>query len=394
MSILLLSVLLSAAPWFDVQTLDGKTLTGPLVDLSAGRLVIEGPGGPATLETESVLSISAREKPISKKPSPQTVVELMDGSSVSAQKYAVQKTQAKITLSNGETLDVPVNNVRTVQFQTESDALNAEWAKLVENKVEGDLLVVRKEENLDYHVGVLHDVTNDTLQFDLDGESLSVKRSKVFGLAYRRGAAPELPPTTCRITDSAGSLWTVQSLALAGKFRWTTPSGLKVEQSADTIVQIDFSGGKVVYLSDVKPDSTRFTPYFGLGKMPESVERFYAPRYDRNINGAPLQLGGTPYPKGLALHSRTEMVFRLPDRFSRFSAIAGIDPSAGPGRKVRLLMRGDDKELFDAVVSAADAPRTIGLDLSGVRRLTIVADFVEGAGPGGYLLLCNARLSK
>ena len=112
-------------------------------------------------------------------------------------------------------------------------------------------------------------------------------------------------------------------------------------------MQIDFSGGKIVYLSDLKPDGVRWTPYFGTRKPLPAVEQFYAPRYDRNFDSGPLQLGGTPVPQGLALHSRTEIVYRLPGRFSRFQAVAGIDDAVRPGGKVRLVIRGDDKVLFD-----------------------------------------------
>ena len=54
--------------------------------------------------------------------------------------------------------------------------------------VDSDLLVVRKDETLDYHQGVLGDVTDDVVQFELDGEQLAVKRSKVFGLVYHHPA--------------------------------------------------------------------------------------------------------------------------------------------------------------------------------------------------------------
>ena len=130
--------------------------------------------------------------------------------------------------------------------------------------------------------------------------------------------------------------------------QWTTPAGLSIAQAVDKIVQIDFSGGKIVYLSDLKPEDVRWTPYFDAGKPPPAVAQFYAPRYDRNFDGGPLQLGGTQYRKGLALHGRTELVYRLPDRFSRFRAVVGIDDAVRPGGKVRLVVRGDGRELLDA----------------------------------------------
>ena len=92
------------------------------------------------------------------------------------------------------------------------------------------------------------------------------------------------------------------------------------------------------------------------------MKQFYAPRFDRGFDSQPLQLGGVDYRKGLALHGRTELVYRLPERFSRFRAVAGIDDAVRPGGKVRLVVRGDDKVLLEAAICrqrrpAADRPR-------------------------------------
>jgi hypothetical protein len=183
-------------------------------------------------------------------------------------------------------------------------------------------------------------------------------------------------------------------LSLAEKLQWTTPSGLSVSQPVEEIAKIDFSGGKLAYLSDLKPDSVAWTPYFGTAKPLPAMERFYAPRYDRGFDASPLRLGGAPYGKGLALRSRTEIVYRLPAPYQRFQAVVGIDDAVRPAGKVRLLVRGDDKVLFEAVIAGSDAPQPVDLDLTGVRRLTILADFGDGPNVGDHLLLCNARLSQ
>ncbi len=110
----------------------------------------------------------------------------------------------------------------------------------------------------------------------------------------------------------------------------------------------------------------------------------------------PIRCGwaALPYGKGLALHSRTEIVYRLPGRVPAVSGRRGNRRRGAPGGKVRLVVRGDDKVLFEAVVAGSDAPQPVDLDLAGVRRLTILADFADGPNVGDHLLLCNARLSK
>ena len=436
MNAILVAILLTAAgsPAFEVQTLDGQTLVGPLVELTADRLTVEAADSRVSLETERLLSISARQKSAPSRRTSGVVVELTDGSAILTRQYVAQGARARITLPDGQALEAPTGIVRTVQLQRESGALKAEWARLIGRKTDSDLLVVQKDQSIDYHQGVLHDVTEDVVQFDLDGELLPVKRSKVYGFAYRHRAEAEMPPAVCRITDSTGSQWSVRSLGLSvelpspvgrgaggeggsenrnqeasssaprphpnplpaeeGTLHWTTPAGLSISQAVDKIVQIDFSGGKIVYLSDLKPDDVRWTPYFDAGRPPLAVTQFYEPRHDRNFDGGPLQLGGTQYRKGLALHGRTELVYRLPDRFSRLRAVVGIDDAVRPGGKVRLLVRGDGRELLDTTVAGSDPPQPVDLDLTGVRRLTIVVDFGDSLSTGDYLLLCNARLSK
>jgi hypothetical protein len=392
---LLICLLLSAAaPPFEVQTLDGQTLVGPLVEIAADRLTIDAAGGRKSLEIGQLVSAVSRQKPAAPRPAAGLVVGLTDGSTIVAERYLVQAARAKIGLADGQTLEAPTNIVRTVQFQHPSAALAAEWSRLAAGAADGDLLVVRREDSLDYHKGVLHDVTDDSVRFELDGEVLPVKRSKIFGIAYRHGVPAGRPEAICRITDANGSQWAAHQLGMTGKLQWTTPAGLTAAQPLDKIVAIDFSAGKIVYLSELKPEDVRWTPYFGPRKPLAAEEQFYAPRFDRNVDGGPLVLAGASYRKGLALHGHTELMYRLPGSFGHFRAVAGIDDAVRPGGKTRLVVRGDDKILLDAVILGDEPPRNIDLELASVRRLTIVVDFPGSLSAGNDLLLCNARLSK
>jgi hypothetical protein len=404
-SIILAVIATAAISPFEVQTLDGRTLTGPLVKLTADRLTIAAKEGNVSLDTQEVLMISPRQKPKPVLRTAGVVVELTDGSIIRGRQYLAHGSQTRITLADGETVEVPAGVVRTVQLGgvgrmrethavQEMDAQGTEWLRLVKMKVDSDLLIVRAEENLDYHKGVLHDVTEEVVRFDLDGEVLSVKRSKVFGFVYRHGAEAELPPAVCRITDSAGSQWSVRSLTLAEGLQWTTPAGLSVTMPLGSVAAIDFSRGKLTYLSDLQPETAAWTPYFGVENPLPAAKRLYAPRFDRGFESVPLQLGRAVYGKGLALYCRTEIVYRLPARFRRFQAVAGIDDAVRPHGKVRLVVRGDDKVLLDVVIRGSDAPRPLELDLTDVRRLTIVADFAGSLSAGDRLLLCNARIIK
>ena len=194
--------------------------------------------------------------------------------------------------------------------------------------------------------------------------------------------------------DAAGSQWAVRSLELAEELTWTTPCGLELSAAPATVAKLDFSRGKIIFLSDLAPESVTFTPYFGNGKDLPLLARFYAPRSDKSLESGPLQLKGTQYAKGLALHSRTEIVYRLPGRFRRFKAIAGIDDGVRPAGHVELTIRGDDEVLWDRPLGGSDDPEPIDLDLTGVRRISILVDYGEKLDVADHLDLCEARITK
>jgi hypothetical protein len=402
MGILLLAMLLTAAgPEVEVQMLDGQTKAGRLAELTESGLKLDTPDGRVALQTAQLMGLTPKQTPAAPDQPPAAWIELVDGSTLVARDYAVQGGKARVTLLDGEAIQIATRDITTVRFQAAADALLADWARILGNKLDGDVVVIRKDESLDYHKGVLKDIDDKSVQFELDGEAVPIKRARVFGLAYYHAANRELPEAVCRLTDATGSQWSVRKLALsergwwaAGKLQWTTPAGVTVARTPELVARFDFSSGKIIYLSDLKPESVKWTPYFAPQKAIPSLQEFFAPRMDKNLAAKPLQIAGKTYAKGVAMHSRTEMVYRLPGRFSRLEAIAGIDDEGRPNGNVRLVIRGDGKVLFDQTVVGNEDAKPLKLDLSGVRRLTILVDFGEGMDVGDHLDLCNARIIR
>lgn len=384
------------APPFEAQTIDETSIVGSLTELTPERAVLETTDGKVELELNRLLSLSSKETKPGGPPavSPTVWVELVDGSTLAATQYLAGPESATITLTDGQKITAPVKAVRNVRLQPEAPKIAGEWARILGLKADGDVLVVRNGESVDYHQGVLREVGEDAVKFELDGDTLPIKRAKVFGFTYHHSAADGQAATACYLLDRGGSRWSVASFSLGEKLAWTTPGGVKFERPLDDIQSLDFSLGKVRYVSDLKPDSVVWTPFFAQAPVSPTLERFYAPRMDRNFDNNPLQLKKTIYAKGLALHSRTELVYRLPEAFGRFAAVAGIDDAVAPKGNVRLVIRGDDRVLFDSAIRGSDPPHDIELDIAGVRRLAILVDYGDAFGPGDHLILGNARILK
>jgi hypothetical protein len=394
--LLLTALLPTSAPVFEAQKVEETSVVGSLVELTPERVVLDTPQGKVDMDLAKLLFLLPKEtaESVPSPASPTVWVELVDGSTLAAMQYLVQADKARITLVGGEILETPVKAVANVRLQQETSKTASEWSRILGMKADGDVLIVRNGESIDYHQGVLHDVAQDAVRFELDGDSLPIKRAKIFGFAYRHASGGENSPPLGYFFDRNGSRWAVAKFSLGEKLEWTTPCGVKVERPLAEIRSFDFSLGKVRYLSDLKPESAVWTPFFSQGPVSPALERFYSPRQDRNFESNPLQLRKKVYSKGLAVHSHTEIVYHLPGAYSRFKAVAGIDDAMAAKGNVRLMIRGDEKILLDSAVLGAEPPHTIDLDITGVRRLVILVDYGDTRGIGEHLLLGNARIYK
>jgi hypothetical protein len=197
----------------------------------------------------------------------------------------------------------------------------------------------------------------------------------------------------------------VSDVSLTGQtLHVTTSSGAKLTWPLADIHFADFSAGKIAYLSDLAPASNRWTPLVGLSPDAEAAAKYGRVRLDQSAFGGPLTLlvdgtgrsarGVKSFSKGVAIRSRTELVYRLPSGFKQFVAIAGIEPATSSTGDVRFLIYADDRSLFDADIAGDQAPREIKLDIAGAKRLKIIVDFGQNLDTGDWLNLCEAMLIK
>jgi hypothetical protein len=393
--ILLMLLAVAAQPDVEAHTLAGEVVAGRLAEIRSEQVHLQTDQGPVSIAFDRLAAISPRQTRSTAAAEPPVRVELVDGSAIAATEFTTEGEKANVSLPDSTTMELRLDTVAAVRFQAETPEIAEHWSRLRSTAPATDLLVTRKAEAIDYHRGVVGDVDADVVRFQADGESLPVKRSKLQGVIYYRTAVAEAPHSVCRITGADGSSWPAASVSLDGSdLSWKTPSGLEIRRPMDAIARIDFSQGKVVYLSDLEPESAEWTPYLGTGRPLDSLVSFFGPRNDRSLLSGPLLLDGKSYQKGLALHSRTVVTYRLPDGVEHFRAIAGIDDRVRPRGSVRLIVRGDDRVLFDEMVDGAQTAVPVHVDVGDARRLTIVVDFADDTDIADHLDLAEARVVK
>ncbi len=394
MGMLLACLLAAVQPEVAVQTVNGERLSGVLTRLTPSQIAVQTNEGQKTWDLKRLAEIRFGP-PFDNKVAPPISVELVDDSRLALESVTMEGGTTRVKLLRADSLEVPNATIRLVRFSPPGDSPAVAWEKILAAAATHDVLMIKKGDVVDYHAGILHRVTEDTVEFELDGERLPVRRGRVFGVVFHHPSGRELPASLGTLSDRTGSTWSVRSITVEGDaIEWSTPTGIAMRRSLADLVLLTIRQDTVVYLSDLKPDSVEWTPYFGLARELESRRAFFAPRFDKNLHGGPLQIQGQRYAKGLCIPSRTEMVFQLPERFTRFMAVVGIDDAARPLGHVRLVIRGDQRVLLDMAVAGTDPPRAVDVDLTGVRRLTVLVDFGDDFDVGDLLNLCEARLLK
>ena len=133
-------------------------------------------------------------------------------------------------------------------------------------------------------------------------------------------------------------------------------------------------GGRVVYLSDLKPASYRHIPYLQLA---------WPYQADRSVLGGRLRAGGRLYLKGLGMHSPSRITYDLDEPYRRFEAEVAIDAEAGARGSVVFRVFVDDgggtwqEQATSEIVRGGEPPVPISVDLTGAKRISLLVDFAD-----------------
>ena len=407
-NLLLASTLAFAASPVQVETLDGQKLKGEVQSWTDAALILRDAQGEAiSLPSNKLAMVRPLESDFRSFAAANAFVELVDGSKLEVAGYTVAGGDAMLRLRDGIEVSVPVKLIASARFKEfESSELTRQWMQIRQSKPAADLVVVKKGDALDFLEGVLGNITEDTAAFKLDGDQLSVKRTKLEGIVYFKNDSPSLPELNALVTTRGGLQLQARQVAWHAEATPTltvaTLAGVEFKLPWSTITKLDFAAGRVTYLADLSPESISYSPYFPLPDQQPLLAKFGRPAFNRSLEGGPLRYIPEPgsdtspaeYQRGIALRSHSELTYRLPDKFTRLRALAFIDARMRGAGNVRLSIFGDERPLFETEIAGRQPPVEIDLDIRDVRRVKIVVDYGADSDIGDHLDLAEARVTK
>jgi hypothetical protein len=387
-----------------LRTTTGKALEGDLVSISEKELVLRGKDGPATVPMKEVLDLNLQSAstPTEAK---YTDVELTDGTLLHCVQLAIKKDKVEVKLAGGPEIKLPLAVVNYILNNAQEAQVRDEWPKLQAKRGNNDLLAIKDSEGAVNSLSGTFgegDEAGTAIGFETaSGTKTKVALTRVHGMSFLRKLSPDMPSAVCKVHDTSKNALAALKVTFDGNtFKVTTAAGVEVTYPRELLARVDFSSGKLAYLSDLEPIRVVERPT--SGDKDDWVDHY---RRDKSFNDDPqIRIGKEKYAKGLALHAFTDLVYDIGGEYKEFKAFLGFDPnikrlSSSP---VKILIEGDGRELYTAAVKPPDAkdlkalqaPQALTLNVQNVKRLRIVVSSSGLFDLGDYLNLADAKVSK
>jgi len=317
-------------------------------------------------------------------------LELTDGSVLHCSQVLLKGKAAELTILPHLQLTVPLSAVFSILRDAHDPTVRTDWLRYLPSRGAFDTVVVKSGNKFDGLGGTFGAGTaaGDGIEFTPSdgGEKLTPKLAKVAGLIFVQKPDPNAPPILCKVTDAGRNLLVAADVALTEKgLTVTTVAGIKVSYPAPIHARLDFSKGKLTYLSDMDPAAVDET------STEDSVFHY---RRDVNLEGGPLRMAGESYTKGLAIHSRTLLTYDIGGDYRELRLTLGVDDGVVIDSRIVVTFEGDGRKLFEAEVGRKDPPRPVAVDVKGVRRLRLTVKSAGLLDLGAQVNLGDAKVSK
>jgi len=389
---------LGAEQKIELRTLKGEVVSGDLASVSDTEVVVARGTEKRTLAVKEILQIDISQPGRLPADSRLIDVELTDGTLLHCSAFTVKGKTAELTPAlTGQLVKVPLSAIANVLSDAQLDKHRKEWTARVAKKPQRDVVAVLKEglpNGLEGTLGEGDDM-GKTIAFTLgSGQKIDIPLANIHGLIFFRTVDPNATPPELKLVDTYQNVVLVtNAVSTPTGLTVTTPSGCKLEYTLPQVVKLDYSKGKLLFLSDLEPIRVTETPQEELGRRYQR---------DRNLDqSGPLRIQGQVFSKGLAIHGETELEYDLGGEYREFKAVLGIDDDdlkTDTPDLVLLKIEGDGKELYKTSISLKDKVRSrpLTLNIKDVIKLRIT---VSSSNPiklhrGANLDLADAKVSK
>jgi hypothetical protein len=297
--------------------LDGQTLRGMFLeaDSTKCRMTIGNAQRDLLANEIGLLKLGAS---LSKDRMPTEVV-LLDGSKAFGKMLTGKSSGWRLEDGRPEGLVIPAKSIRAARLKNLPATLEPNWQAAINEPAESDaVIVMRGNESLERINGIIVQVQETSVSFELDGEPIEIPLEKLAGLIWFQRPLERIQPTI-EIVSSNHSVWLAESFSTSkDSLDLKTQLNQTVSLPLSSIVSIDYSTANIRWLSDLEVlESIGNKSVDFKGKI-ASLDRAMAPRFVSEQGTLPSDVSSKE--KDLYFPGPGRFTFRVPEGFQSFQA--------------------------------------------------------------------------
>ncbi len=399
----------AAQPLPRLTLTDNQELALALTSISADGVLAVQSGRPKRFALDDVARIEFSHAPSNR---PAAIhIDLVDGSHILASQVTVENRIARIIESDTFENKVATRNIRTIDFIGQRfSPLREQWDEILrDTNASGDMLIVQRNEQLDYIEGIVGDISDKEIQFRMDNREVAVNRERIEGVAYYHATGREIPEPVCVGVTCNGSRLMIKSVDVTNNdiYQFETLCGAKLTLAEAELLYLDFTTGRFAQLSQLTPSAMDWRPLIQIPKIYPLQRQLNQPRFDQSFDGEPLSLEFPvtgdmgpdfevrQYQYGIAAKGGTKLVYNLDRRYQWLRGVVGFAPKASFDGIVEVVIEADGQTLWRQVINRRQRqPAQIELPVADVSRLSLVVDYNDGRDVGDWIHFCDFRVSR
>ncbi|MEM8864851.1 MAG: NPCBM/NEW2 domain-containing protein [Planctomycetota bacterium] len=394
----------------EAAMIDGTTVRGTLTSLSKERLVLAKASGAQVAVAAGALPTLQFVSSNSPDEDQQAgAIYLRDGSvlPIESVESSPKGSKLRIGLSDADRatpaeVDIGIDRIRCIRLPESPEGFVEPWQAMRKRSSTSDLIVTRPKtaDSLDYVEGYVESIGRSAVRLYLDEQPLDVSREKIFGIVFAsESSGVRVDPHPLVATRGGMQLFAKRLRLLAADLSVTTAAGVDVTVPLSNVSEIDFSYGRLTYLSDLAPLATENDPLFGPLRDRELSAAWPVFRTNAALWGGPLvardpltdDLRRRDFDRGLSITAGGTVAYDV-EGYTEFRCVADIAPDSSPSGSVRLVIEIDRKQELRREFNAAALPLDLVLPLMNARELRLRVE--RQSGIRGSVHLGQARLIR
>lgn len=318
-------------------------------------------------------------------------IELAQAGTARGELVGIQdgKASTKLTMGDETPQDasIPLSQIRSI-WDTRIDLESIDRDK---EPADQDTVYFRDKDKPEQIItvnGTIIGMTQDNLTFTFRDKERNLTRDRVVGMVFKdaQRPKPDSPGFYQVLSFRTGQVLPCKIVELdAERVKLELLDGGVVTAPRNALITMRCENGRRIDLTRISPTATEAVPYFNLA-IPHRV--------NESFEGGPIRLyDEQTYERGLAVHSRSRLHYKLDRPCQRFRASFGLMEPEGRLGNVTARVLGDGKVLWEqADITFESGVIAVDVELAGVQRLVLEVDFGQGQNVGDRAAWCNPEL--